>query len=45
MNTKNYESPFVETMEIKTEGCLCSSQKEGYSNEAYDMENIDTYQW
>ena len=45
MNAKNYESPFVETMELKAEGCLCSSQIKSFSNEAYDMENISTYQW
>lgn len=46
MKTKNYESPTMETMDVKAEGCLCTSKEvTGFSNETYDMDNISTYTW
>lgn len=45
MKQKVYLSPEVEIFDVIAEGCLCASQLEGVSNEAYDMQNIETYQW
>ena len=45
MKLIEYQSPKMEMFEVKPEGCFCASQLRGVSNEAYDMQNIETYQW
>lgn len=45
MKRAEYFSPEMEVIDVKTEGCLCASNVKGVSNEAYDMENVETYTW
>ena len=45
MKRTEYFSPEMEMIDVKTEGCLCTSNVKGFSNEAYDMDNVETYVW
>ena len=45
MKRTEYLSPEMEVIDVKTEGCLCTSDVKGFSNEAYDMDNVETYVW
>lgn len=45
MKRTEYFSPEMEVIDVKTEGCLCTSDVKGFSNETYDMDNVETYVW
>lgn len=46
MKTLDYQSPQVEIIDVKVEGCLCASSKtNGFSNEEFDHDNETVYYW
>lgn len=45
MKGTEYLSPEMEILDVKTEGCLCTSDVKGFSNESYDMDNVTQYVW